>query len=449
VICQSKRRRLNMFKKIIFFIVTIWLVLYNNSLMYPSNLGYSWSHLPIPKFFRFIEIIVITTIYFFSLKKYANDRSMGQTKLLTLTLLLLSFIGILVSFNFSYSYYQFISIYLLLSPLWLYDVFCSIGIDENFIKKVVKFYFCYILLNLLTVLLVHIPKYWQVHPDNVNGFFSDAHVFGSFMAMGSVAFFSKFIYERKTKFLGISILFLLISFFSSNEKVIIANLLFLFFLLFTYSKITRLVTYVIAGSILFLVFSNFDVETFLEPLGIEFRLFWLIKAIDFSELGPIKAWQISMHYWLANPYTFLFGTGPANYASVGALAAFTEGVKNLIYQQNDFYISMSELAFNSSFDRPFNFFTNILVEFGLLGFLLFFILVFKIIKTVYKQKHLTGLNKILRIVFLFNMFVFFFTGMIMPGEWMTQILSYPTMLLGAYFFCLKRNDLVTNGGEKS
>jgi hypothetical protein len=275
-------------------------------------------------------------------------------------------------------------------------------------------------------------------------------VFGSFMAMTCVAFFAKFIYERKAKFLGASSFFLLISFFSSNEKVIIANLLFIFLLLFTYSKITRRITYVIAGVFLFLVFSKFDFDNFLEHrLGIEFRLFWLINAIDFSELGPIKAWQIAMHYWMANPFTFLFGMGPANYASVGALAAFTEGAHNLIYRQTDFYNSMSELAFNSSFDRPFNFFTNLLVEFGLVGFILFFTLVFKIIKTVYEQRNLAGLNKILRIVFLFNMFVFLLTGVIMPGEWMTQILSYPTMLLGAYFFCLKRNNLKNESGEES
>ena len=78
-----------------------------------------------------------------------------------------------------------------------------------------------------------------------------------------------------------------------------------------------------------------------------------------------------MHYWLSNPFTFLFGMGPANYASTGALAAFIEGAHNLIYLQNDFYASMSDLALNSSFDRPFNFFTNLLVEFGLIGFLLF------------------------------------------------------------------------------
>jgi hypothetical protein len=337
----------------------------------------------------------------------------------------------------------------LLSPLLLYDVFCSIGIDEEFMKRAVKFYFCYILLNGLVVLFVHIPKYWQVHPDNVNGFFSDAHVFGSFMAMSSVAFFSKFIYERKLKFLGPSIFFLLISFFSSNEKVLIANLLFLFLLLFTYSKVTRGITYGIVGFLLLLLFSSFDVETFLEPLGGEFRLVWLIRAIDFWDLGPVKAWHIAVDHWLANPYTFLFGTGPANYASVGALAAFTEGAKNLVYQQNDFYISMSELAFNSSFDRPFNFFTNLLVECGLVGFFFFLLLIFKITKVVYEQKDLTGFNKTLRVVFLFNMLVFLFTGLIMPGEWMTQILSYPTMLIAAYFFCIKRKQLLANGGEKA
>lgn len=414
--------------------------------MYPADLGYSWSHIPIPKFFRFIEIIVITGIYFFTARKYADDRSLGRIKLFNLLLLSLSFLGIIVSANFSYSYYQFVSVYLLLSPLWLYDVFCSVDIDEIFIRRVIKFYFGYILINCLVVSLVHIPKYWKVHPDNVNGFFSDAHAFGSFMAMASVAFFAKFIYEKKLKFLGFSGFFLLISFFSSNEKVIIANLLFIFFLLFTYSKVTRRVTYVIGGFVLFLVFSHFDIDSFLEKLGIEFRLFWLLKAIDFSELGPIKAWHIATHYWLANPYTFLFGMGPANYASAGALAAFTEGVHNLIYQQNDFYISMSELAFNSSFDRPFNFFTNLLVEFGLVGFLLFFTLLFIIIRTVYQQKDLSPFNKTLRVVFLFNIFVFVLTGLIMPGEWMTQILSYPTMVLGAYFFCLKRKQIVSANG---
>jgi hypothetical protein len=438
-----------MLRKTLYLIVTLWVVLYNNSLMDPSNLGYFWSHLPIPKFFRFIEIIVITAIYFIALKKYAHDPLVGRTKFLALLLLCLSFLGIIVSFSFGYAYYQFISIYLLLSPLWLYDVFCSIGIDEDFIKKVVKFYLCYILLNAVLVLFVHIPKYWHVHPDNVNGFFSDAHVFGSFMAMTSVAFFAKFIYERNVKFLLFSVLVLLISFFSSNEKVIIANLLFLFFLLFTYTKVTRKVTYIIAGFVLLLIVSNFDVDSFLARLGIEFRLFWLIKAIDLSELGPIKAWQIAMQHWLANPYTFLFGVGPANYASTGALAAFTEGAKNLIYQQEDFYITMSELAFNSSFNRPFNFFTNLLVEFGLVGFIIFLALVFKLTKIVCTQKGLTGFNKILRTVFLFNMFVFFFTGIIMPGEWMTQILSYPTMLIAAYFFYLKHNHPITKDVRKS
>ena len=173
-------------KIIMLFFITAWTVCYNNSIMIDFLPRETLSLFPQSFLFRLIEILFITLLFIYTLALKLNSRNMTLSIIFFLFIITL---GLVPLFNIEYLYFNIMSIFFLISPIFIYYILSQIDIQLRDVYFVVKFYFTYIIINVLVVIILSIPKFGN-NPDHLMGLFSDAHVFGTFLSICSIYFYN-------------------------------------------------------------------------------------------------------------------------------------------------------------------------------------------------------------------------------------------------------------------
>lgn len=431
--------------KYLFFYLTFYLFLYNISQIPSDNLIHLYFWGGMPKIVRYLEIIILIIVFvivMLSKKKFTfND-------ILTYHLILISFLSFILNLSdFNYIYYQFNSFFLILVPFIMLTIFDYFEIDKHFILNILKFWVFVILVSIIVMFLYQIniidPVTGIKSPDSNIGLFPNAHIFGSILGVFSVYFFSLYIGSKKKLLLFISIFFLLISIYPSNEKVILLNFLYIIYLIL-YDKLKHLnifnlviafITFCILITIIILIIDN------VNYLPYDFRIFYLIQNLDFSELGIIKSWKLALGIINENKLNYIIGIGPGNYASVGAQQAFYNNIVNF-YMNKYFYLVMTNTAFNSAYQIPFNWFTIILVENGIVYFTIYFYLFFYYVKNIVKIKINTkDIHQFsIKQVFMFLTLNFLMTGLFTAGEIIIAVEVYLWAIFYTYLKKLKVSE---------
>lgn len=342
--------------------------------------------------------------------------------------------------------------YLIINSLFAFDVYTSIksslsqirfflfflflyllcDISREFLEKIIKFYKLILLIFSLDLIAQSILGYNIIglkpsidNPDRFSGFFGSELVAGTFLFYISIPIISFTFYQLKKNSLKLNtynlIFLFLVSFAIIQTGDRMSTLLYLasvIMILFFHLSFKKLLGFIIIIFILlFLTFKLFpNVQSRYISLGNELN--------NIKSFGYFRLFSSSFNIWKDNKF---FGVGLKNYRKVCDTKKFDEttGLKNLCST------------------HPHNNILELLVETGLIGFILFFLFIFQIIKFLIK-KHFLLVSDSIFSSYSFGLLVsllFFLWPIKSSGSMFTTFfISFTWFNLGI-LFCLTKNKL--------
>lgn len=231
-------------------------------------------------------------------------------------------------------------------------------------------------------------KFGIHNADFVHGFFEDANVLAEVFYFLITYYLFHYISTRKRASLRWALFLFPIAYFGFNERL---NLFFLCFivpaLLFTIRKqITRFMVLIpfvvlVIGSVIMVANSQ----------GLSSRVGNVIAVIEdrggIFELGFFKSYVTAWQTISDSPATIIFGVGPSNFAGSVASSRYRRGtatpVSNKIF---DYWLNVvnNRKMGTGAYDSPANFYSNMLGEFGLVGFFALLGILYTILRQLWR-----------------------------------------------------------------
>lgn len=437
-------------RKVILFLTTFWVVIYSNARMLDVLPTYKIVHLfPIPQVTRLLELLIITFLYLLSLTTKMTKR------ILLINLCILAYLCIAVSTlvldrNLTLDGIQ--DIYIRVAPFFFFAVIAqaqkATSSERSFF---IRFFLIVLGLNILIAISYQIPFYGY-YEDNMNGFFEDAHMFGSYLAVFSIVFFYDYINNKRLISLLLSLGLVFISFFPRNEKVIFLNF-FIIVSIYIYNLIRRskggvkkMAVMTILGAIMLSGFIYIqkikDEEEALRRANIA------ITVIGIENIGPVVAWPMAFNEIKKSVFDLFFGVGAGQYGWIAASRNVAEGKGSVHSNLFEFEFGLDNVN-NSGFLFRTNTWSSLLAEYGILGFLTFVIPLILIVKGVKIYRTTDRTEKNLKMAFYSLLIIVAFQGFFTPySNWSASALMFPMMYIAAYFHSKPQNR-ITSESESS
>jgi hypothetical protein len=323
-------------------------------------------------------------------------------------------------------------IYVYVAPFLIYAVAWKVSPDRLLITRLITLYSAYLALSVLVALLVQFPEA-AMKGDLIHGFFGDAHLLGSFLAIGSCVAFSRFLEEGGLSYLVLSGFLFFVSLFPVNEKVIIFNVLWcavaLARRLISHLRGRRTLATAAAACVLVLGLTlgrGCDSES-LTRID-------LLFSRNVSELGPVRAWVLSWHAISDSPVDLAIGLGPGNFAGLAAQRSVQEQQGRLgTFRRSVRDVLAEEPGAGGAVDWVANTWSNLLAEFGLIGFGAFALALIRVSLPLYRWSPVEAFDRLVRNAFLVMLSVIVWQGCFTPyTNWADPVLVYPMMVLAAY-----------------
>jgi hypothetical protein len=413
-----------MIRKIILAYPTLWAVLYSNSKI--REMDSALIRLPIPSYFRIVELIPLLVLFAFALLQRADEFG-RQIKSLIIWFFLISLIGILFAETFSIYQLQDLAVYL--APLLFFYICYDFGIDGESFALFIKFQSTVLVVNLLVVLFYQIPFYWVTLADKVMGLYADAHILGTYLSIYSIGFLYSFLATGKVRHFLVSISLFMISLFPSNEKVLLFHMLyFSIVVLFSFNKsaVNRKIFFALLILTIIPFIVNYDkLEEYYNIFEVV-RLYVYDRGIE--NIGIVQAWPLAFQYISESFHTLLFGLGAGNYAGVAASRAFANGINSKLI--SDFQMELSGL-YGGAFEYKTNVWTNLLAQFGVIGFVIYMVVILKVIN-IFRGKNLSSNVSVYRNTALYAFLVIVFQSFFTPFTFGDPVYVYPLVFFATY-----------------
>jgi hypothetical protein len=322
-------------------------------------------------------------------------------------------------------------IYVYVAPFLVFAWASMVRPDWRLVRQLVTIFSVYLAMNIAVALLVQLPIV-RVKSDLIHGLYSDAHAFGTFLAVGSCVAFSRFLAAGGATTLLVAAALFLVSYFPANEKMIVFNVVWCLAAL-----CWRLVHHPRSRRALG-VAAACGLAVWAGAVGSQSASQWLrlemLTGQRLNDLGPIRSWRLAGRT-LDAPSDLLVGLGPANYA--GVVAART--VLNQPRQYEALSVraraalSVDSEALTSGISWMTNTWANLLAEFGLIGMALFSTVLYRVAVPIYRWRPSRTQERFARLLCLAMLASIIWQGFMSPyTNWADPILSYPSMVLAAY-----------------
>lgn len=432
-------------RALVLLLTGAWVVVLNNARIsdnFPDHAAYSW--LRIPRETRLLEAGLLLAVFAILQPRLMRSRIRDLNWLLWV---LISTSAIAIWLTPTYLPAQLQGIYVYVAPFLIFAVAWEASPTRRLLGRLIALFCACTAVSIAVGLFVQFPAV-GAKGDWVHGFFSDAHVFGSFLAIGSCVAFSVFLEEGGIGYLLGAGALLVVSYFPANEKVIIFNVLWcggvLAWRLVTHPRGWRGWAATTAASLLVLVVA-FGRASGSEPL----LRFNLLEGHTLSELGPARAW---VHSWSAiadSPIALVIGLGPGNYAGLAAARAIQERPNNLkLLSMAAREVLLEEPGEGGAVAWVTNTWSNLLAEFGLLGFGVFALALCRLVLPLCRWKPPPGFDRRAQILFFVMLGVILWQGCVSPyTNWAEPVLVYPMMAVAAY--CHRVSSAASNEAPAS
>jgi hypothetical protein len=408
----------------------VWVILLNNARIgdnVPDHVQYSW--FSIPREARLLETAILLAAFALLQPRLLRSRIRFIDGLI-LAFIAASLLGIWRMPTSLSS--QFQGVYVHVAPFLIFSLAWEASLPRRLITGFIAGFGACVVASLAVGLLVQLPA-MGVKGDWVHGYFGDAHVFGTFLAVGSCTLFSLFLKEGNVGFALGSAALLAASYFPANEKVIIFNALWI-----GAATAWRLLTHpagwrgwaaaaaIAAGAAGVAAAGTPDGEVLIRTD--------LLRGRDVTEFGPVKAWIYAWEAVEESPLTMVVGLGPGNFAGLAAvraaeerpasLSAFSRAAREVLDQR-----PVAGMAWVS------NTWSNLLAEFGFLGSTIFVAILGAIVVPIWFWKTTTTHDGRIRILFFAMLAVIVWQGAAsVYTNWAEAVLVFPTMVVGAYCY---------------
>ena len=377
---------LHTLKKILIIYIIFYLAYYNFSSMADWMPLYKiFSPIMLPRIFRIFEMLFLFMLYyFFSLYNKQNNKF----TILLFIFITLQITRILISSDFFIIPYRLLSIFSNFGHFLFFFTLINLPFEKKDLDRIILFYWRYLVFNILLTLLIIYPLYNFQREDILNGTYIDSHIFGVYLYITSCYFFYKWSSTNKLKFILYSLLFLILQYFPSNEKIILLNIIMYFFI-YIITKRLKLITIII--SIVLSIFSLILILYIGEKFG-GLRIGRILKLFSEQDLGFILSWPL-LFSKINSPLEIIFGLGPGMYAGQGAQQLYKLGYNLPLY--DIFKLQFDNVYFNSAFQILWNRLTILWGEYGILGMFLYIYFTYYLIMLVKESNYIVNEYKII------------------------------------------------------
>jgi len=377
---------LHTLKKILIIYLIFYLTYYNFSSMADWMPLYKiFSPIMLPRIFRIFEMLFLFMLYyFFSLYNKQNNKF----TILLFIFITLQITRILISSDFFIIPYRLLSIFSNFGHFLFFFTLINLPFEKKDLDRIILFYWRYLVFNILLTLLIIYPLYNFQREDILNGTYIDSHIFGVYLYITSCYFFYKWSSTNKLKFILYSLLFLILQYFPSNEKIILLNIIMYFFI-YIITKRLKLITIII--SIILSIFSLILILYIGEKFG-GLRIGRILKLFSEQDLGFILSWPL-LFSKINSPLEIIFGLGPGMYAGQGAQQLYKLGYNLPLY--DIFKLQFDNVYFNSAFQILWNRLTILWGEYGILGMFLYIYFTYYLIMLVKESNYIVNEYKII------------------------------------------------------
>lgn len=422
-------------KRILIFLATFWVAIYNNSRIRTDAPTYDVFCIfkDLSKFTRIAEIGVLLVI-FIAVISSTDIKNIRKVLVSLLVFFGISVLGIVASpSNFLV---QVQGVFVYIGPIIFFICAYGAGINSKDIDFLLNFYFVYTLVNIVATLLYVVPTYQEVGDIN-QAFFSDAHVFGTFVALISCMFFYKFLISGKSINAFYSLALMAFSFIPSNEKMILFNFLAIVILLIYSYRINpaqnKALLYGMGGvGIVGSVILYNKAIAFIDSPDVGLRITDVVE-VGLANLGFVNAWPIALKAIGSSVLTFVFGLGSGNYGGIAAGRFLAEGSDLSAISQSFYEQLVSGEGLAGAFNIQTNTWSNLLAEYGISGFVVFTISIYAIVRMVNNASQRSPRFAELKLLFFLLFAALVFQGLITPyTNWGDTIFTYPMMFVGGY-----------------
>jgi len=414
-------------------VVSIWVILQNNARIsdnLPDDAGFSL--IQIPRASRVIEAAVLVAM--FAVHQGALVRSrLWDFAALVWMFVLVSLVSVALAPRSLVSQLQ--GIYVYVSPFLLFGWAVSSAPTPRMLHRLFAIFSAYLALCVSVALFVQLPVL-RVRSDLIHGLFSDAHVLGAFLALFSCVAFSRFMAAGGLRTLLLAVALFLVSYFPANQKMIVFNLAWwagvVLWRLIRHPGSRRGLTIAAAACGVVWWFAVATTDAVADWLLVSPVTEW-----QPGKLGPVQSWVRAGYIVLDSPSALIVGIGPGNYAGVAAARA--------VHDEPAQYMVLSARARATLLDEAreqeggigwvTNTWSNLLAEFGAVGFLLFGTALLRLSWPILRWRPATPRDKLARTTFIAGLGAILWQGCITPyTNWSEPILAYPLMVVAAYCY---------------
>ncbi|OLC43996.1 MAG: hypothetical protein AUI89_05455 [Gemmatimonadetes bacterium 13_1_40CM_3_65_8] len=207
-----------------------------------------------------------------------------------------------------------------------------------------------------------------VQADRIHGLYDDANTMSTIFYVVSGYCLYRYAIARTVPHLLYGLFLIPMAYLGFNEKL---NLFFLGLMLpLILFRLTRNPMHMLFAAIVGIALLSLTLG-FAERSGLTGRTSTVSDLVrgrgGFGALGVIRSWPLAWEQISDHPATLLFGSGASNFGGAVAANRFNNGTATSI--TNEVFQFQTSAEYLGAFDSPTNYFTNVLAEFGLVGFL--------------------------------------------------------------------------------
>jgi hypothetical protein len=331
-------------------------------------------------------------------------------------------------------------IFVYVAPLLLYSVARVVVPTRTAVRQLLSLVTVFLIASVGVAFALQFPEV-RTKSDSIHGLFSDAHAFGTYLALVSCVAFAWFLRFGGAIYLLLAAAALGLAYFPANEKTLVFTVAWC-----AAATGVRLLKRPTGGrglaaacgaalmlAVLLVLPSSVAPSTSVQQLG-QMRL---------SQLGPVYAAGNAGEAVTASPLDLLFGLGPGRFAGVAAVSAVRSdpavlsslpAISRRMHEHAAGPLGAAAWAANA--------WSNLLAEFGVIGVCLFGLALVAVFGPLCAWSPRNGHEYLIRLLVLAMAGLVIWQGLFTPyTSWSEPVLTYPMMLLAAYAARLAAGDV--------
>jgi hypothetical protein len=416
---------------VLLLFVSVWVILQNNARIsdnVPTDAG--WSLLSIPRAARVVEAVMLFALFALHHSRLTRVR-LGDFVALVWMFILTALVSVALTPTSPVS--QFQGVYVYAAPFLLFGWAAAVGPTPRLITRLIAILSIYLALSVAVALFIQLPVL-RTRSDYIHGLFSDAHALGAYLAICSCVAFSRFMAVGGVLRLLLAVALLLVSYFPSNEKMIAFNVMW-----FAGAVAWRLMRHPASRRGLTMAAAAFALASWVAAARTGDIVEWYTvnhgSERRVLEQGPVQAWVRTADVILGSPSDVLVGVGPGNYAGIAAASAINDDATRARALSEGGLAALRDTTSEEAgaLGLQSNTWSNLLAEFGIIGFLLFTLTLFQLSWPMLRWHPRNQRDAFARLVCLSGLGAVLWQGFITPyTNWAEPVLVYPVMAVAAY-----------------